>query len=112
MAKIDKQAKLAKLQLQLSHLKDKLFDANYEENLKLSSRGWGYGMRHSKICFSTRKSDRLKERIEKCKQKINELTQSNDNCHTNSTQNKVNNLKDEKDKGCNICSCLHSGAGV
>lgn len=68
-----REIKLIKLQDKLSSLEYKLFLAEREESAKLERRGWGYGMRHSKIGFSTRKSDNLKKRIEICKQKIAEL---------------------------------------
>lgn len=73
MTEKQRQTKLSKLKDKLSSLEDKLFDARCEENEKLNRRGWGYGMRCVKIGFSTRKSDRIKERIEICKQQIAEL---------------------------------------
>lgn len=74
MTEKQRQAKLAKLKDKLTSLEDKLFAAKCEENEKINRMGWGYGMRHAKIGFSTRKSDRIKERIEICKQQIEELS--------------------------------------
>lgn len=73
MTEKQKQTKLAKLKDRLSSLESKLFDARREEIEKVNRQGWGYGMRHSKIGFSTRKSDRIRERIETCKRQIAEL---------------------------------------
>lgn len=62
-----------KLQRKLFNLEVKLFEERYRQNKMLERRGFGYGMRHSKIGFSTRREDLLKERIEKVKQQIKEL---------------------------------------
>lgn len=62
-----------KLKQKLSDLESKLIDAQIAEHERLNSMGFGYGMRHAKINFSTRKSDRIKERIAKVKQQIEEL---------------------------------------
>lgn len=53
--------KLNKLNKKLNELEYKLYEAEIEENKKLNDRGFGYAMRHSKINFSTRKSDCIKE---------------------------------------------------
>lgn len=42
----------------------------------LKSRGWGYGMRHSKIGFSTTKSDSLRNRIAKVENELKMLIES------------------------------------
>lgn len=68
-----KQARLQKLKETLAVLESKLYDAQCEENAKINRMGWGHGMRCVKTSISTRKSDRLKERIEKCKSQIAEL---------------------------------------
>lgn len=62
-----------KLKRKLVDLEVKLFEERYRQNKMLERRGWGYGMRHSNIGFSTRREDLLKERIEKVKQQIKEL---------------------------------------
>ena len=43
---------------------NRLHEAHLAENKRIDNMGFGYGMRHSKINFSTSKSDRLAERIE------------------------------------------------
>lgn len=72
---------LARCETKLDKLKRKLFDLEsklyYEQNKQhemLNRRGFGYGMRHSKISFSTRREDSLKERIEKVKEQIKQLS--------------------------------------
>ena len=67
------ETKLEKLRQKLNELEHKLYEAKMEENKKLGNRGFGYAMRHSKINFSTRKSDRIKERIERLNQQIKEI---------------------------------------
>lgn len=74
MTEKQRQAKLAKLKDKLTTLEYKLFNAKCEEHDKLNRMGWGHGMRCTKCSISTRKSDRIKERIEICKQQIAELT--------------------------------------
>lgn len=64
---------LEKLKHKLSDLESKLIDAQIAEHERLNNMGFGYGMRHAKINFSTRKSDRIKERIAKVKQQIEDL---------------------------------------
>lgn len=65
--------KLDKLKHKLSDLESKLFDERCRQNEMLERRGWGYGMKHSKIGLSTRREDSIKERIEKVKQQIKDL---------------------------------------
>lgn len=67
------EAKLAKLRERLNGLKSKLYDAECEEHRKINNMGLGHAMRHVKCTISTTKSDRIKERIEKCEAQINEL---------------------------------------
>ena len=59
--------------LKLEKLKEKLYEAEKRETELIARRGWGYGMRHSKISFSTRVSDNLKERIERCTSEVEVL---------------------------------------
>lgn len=66
-------AKLSKLREMLSKLKSRLYDAECEEHRKLNNMGWGHAMRRVKCTISTTKSDRIKERIEKCEAQIKEL---------------------------------------
>lgn len=68
------ETKLDKLKRKLSNLESELFDECCRQNKMLESRGWGYGMRHSKIGFSTRREDSLKERIEEVKEQIKQLS--------------------------------------
>ena len=66
------ETKLDKLERQLSDLESKLFEERCRQNEILNKRGWGHGMRHSKIGFSTRREESIKERIEKVKEQINQ----------------------------------------
>ena len=68
------ETKLDKLKRKLSDLESKLFDERCKQHETLESRGWGYGMRHSKIGFSTRREDSIKERIKKVKEQIKQLS--------------------------------------
>lgn len=68
------ETKLDKLKRKLSDLESKLLDERYRQNEMLERRGWGYGMRHSKIGFSTRREDSLKERIKEVKEQIKQLS--------------------------------------
>ena len=45
----------------------------YLESRAASRMGWGYGMRHSKLNFSTSKSDRIKERINSLKVNLDKI---------------------------------------
>lgn len=67
------ETKLDKLKRKLSDLESKLYDERCRQHTNLNNRGWGYGMRHSKIGFSTRREDSIKERIKKVKQQIKDL---------------------------------------
>lgn len=68
-----REVKLAKLHERLEALRSKLYEAKCEENRKINNMGWGHAMRHVKCTISTTKSDRIKERIEKCEAQIKEL---------------------------------------
>lgn len=65
---------LDKLKRKLSDLESKLLEVRCRQNEMLERRGWGFGMTHSKIGFSTRREDSLKERIEKVKEQIKQLS--------------------------------------
>lgn len=67
------ETKLDKLRRKLSDLESKLFEERCRQNEMLERRGWGYGMTHSKIGFSTRREDSIKERIEEVKEQIKAL---------------------------------------
>lgn len=66
--------KLDKLKRKLSDLESKLFEERCKQNEMLERRGWGYGMTHSRIGFSTRCEDSIKERIEEVKEQIKQLS--------------------------------------
>lgn len=83
-----REVKLAKLHERLEALRSKLYEAKCEENRKINNMGWGHAMRHVKCTISTTKSDRIKERIEKCEAQINELKASQSEALT-----KQNNIK-------------------
>lgn len=68
------ETKLDKLKRKLSDLENKLFDERCRQNEMLERRGWGYGMRHSKIGYSTKREDSLKERIREIKEQIKQLS--------------------------------------
>lgn len=67
--------KIDKLNEKLIHLESKLYEARTKEHQVINNMGWGYGMRQSKIRFSTKRSDGLKERIYKIGSEITELKQ-------------------------------------
>lgn len=68
------ETKLDKLKLKLSDLESKLFEERCRQSEILERRGFGYGMRHSKIGYSTSREDAIKERIEKVKEQIKQLS--------------------------------------
>lgn len=68
------ETKLDKLKLKLYDLESKLYYEQSRLNEMLGRRGFGYGMRHSKIGFSTRREDSLKERIKEVKEQIKQLS--------------------------------------
>nr|WP_288892886.1 hypothetical protein [uncultured Alistipes sp.] len=57
----------------ISKAEDRLIDANRAETERYARMGWGYGMRHSKLNFSTSKSDRIKERINSLKVNLDKV---------------------------------------
>jgi hypothetical protein len=71
---IKKALKVLKLRNKLSDLKEKLSVANERENQVLANRGWGYAQRHTKIGFSTTRTDSLKARIDVVKEELETLT--------------------------------------
>lgn len=68
------ETKLDKLKRKLSDLESKLLEERCRQSEVLERRGWGYGMRYSKIGFSTRREDSIKERMEKVKEQIKQLS--------------------------------------
>lgn len=62
--------KIETIQRQIERCEASLAKAEENERRVLSNQGWGYGMRHAKICFSTAKSDRLKARLESLKEEL------------------------------------------
>lgn len=68
------ETKLDKLKRKLSDLESKLFEERCRQNETLERRGFGYAMRHSKIGISTNREDSIKERIEKVKEQIKQLS--------------------------------------
>ncbi len=68
------ETKLDKLKLKLYDLESKLYYEQSRQHEILERRGFGYGMRYSKIGFSTRREDSLKERIKEVKEQIKQLS--------------------------------------
>ena len=68
-----KEEKLRKLQEKKSDLEHRLYLEQCRQHDRINSMGWGYGMRHAKINFSTTKEDHLLQRIEKVEKQIAEL---------------------------------------
>ncbi len=66
--------KREKLLNKRERLQERLSKEEQREREILSRRGWGYGMRNSKIGFSTRKSDELKEKISIVEMELKETT--------------------------------------
>ena len=71
---MDKEKNLQKLIEKKGELEEKLHQETIREHQRINNMGWGYGMRHSKIGFSTTKSDRLRERIKKIDQQIKKIS--------------------------------------
>lgn len=67
------ESRIASIKVSISKAEDRLCDANNAETEVIARRGWGYGMRHSKIGFSTTKSDRIKERIESLRSNLDKM---------------------------------------
>lgn len=68
-----REQKLKKLIERKMQLEEKYYDACEKEHQRINNMGWGYGMRHSKINFSTHKSDNIKKRIEMYDLEIRQL---------------------------------------
>lgn len=66
-------SKLDRLKTKRQTLEDRLYEAARKETERFSRIGWGTGMRCSKINFSTRRSDSLRERIKEVDRQIAEL---------------------------------------
>lgn len=60
----------------ISKAKERLIEANSAQTERVARMGWGYGMRHSKLSFSTSKSDRIKERINSLKDALDKIQQT------------------------------------
>ncbi len=67
------ESRAASIKASISQAEDRLFDANRAETERVARMGWGYGMRHSKLNFSTSKSDRIKERINSLKANLDKI---------------------------------------
>jgi hypothetical protein len=67
------ESRAASIKTSISNAEDRLFDANRAETERISRMGWGYGMRHSKLNFSTSQSDRIKERINSLKVNLDKI---------------------------------------
>ena len=65
------ESRAASIKTSISNAEDRLF--NRAETERISRMGWGYGMRHSKLNFSTSKSDRIKERINSLKVNLDKI---------------------------------------
>ena len=70
-----KAERLQKLLAKKSDLEHRLYEEQLRQHQRINNMGWGYGMRHAKLNFSTTKEDRLQERIEKIDKQIAELSQ-------------------------------------
>lgn len=57
----------------ISKSEERLIEAGRAETERVRRMGWGYGMRHSKLNFSTSKSDRIKERINSLKVNLDKI---------------------------------------
>ena len=67
------EARAASIKTSILKAEDRLIDANRAETERYARMGWGYGMRHSKLNFSTSKSDRIKERINNLKVNLDKV---------------------------------------
>ena len=67
------ESRAASIKTNISKAEDRLIDANRAEVERVARMGWGYGMRHSKLNFSTSKSDRIKERINSLKVNLDKI---------------------------------------
>ena len=69
-----KEEKLKKLLEKKSDLEHRLYLEQCRQHERINNMGWGYGMRHAKLNFSTTKEDRILQRIEKVEKQIEELS--------------------------------------
>ena len=69
-----KEERLKKLLEKKSDLEHRLYLEQCRQHERINNMGWGYGMRHAKLNFSTTKEDRLQERIEKIDKQIAEIS--------------------------------------
>jgi len=69
-----KEERLKKLQEKKSDLEHRLYLEQCRQHERINNMGWGYGMRHAKLNFSTTKEDRILQRIEKVEKQIEELS--------------------------------------
>lgn len=67
------ESRAASIKASLSKAEDRLIDANRAETERIARMGWGYGMRHSKLNFSTSQSDRITERINVLKSNLGKV---------------------------------------
>ena len=67
------ESRVASIKTSISKAEDRLIDANRAETERVGRMGLGYGMRHSKLNFSTSKSDRIKERINNLKATLDKI---------------------------------------
>lgn len=67
------ESRVESIKISISKAEDRLVDANRAETERIGRMGWGYGMRHSKLNFSTSKSDRIKERISNLKVTLDKI---------------------------------------
>lgn len=67
------ESRVASIKTSISKAEERLIDANRAETERVGRMGWGYGMRHSKLNFSTSKSDRIKERINNLKATLDKI---------------------------------------
>ena len=69
-----KEERLKKLQEKKSDLEHRLYLEQCRQHERINNMGWGHGMRHAKLNFSTTKEDRILQRIEKVEKQIEELS--------------------------------------
>ena len=67
------ESRAASIKASISKAEDRLTDTNRAETERIARMGWGYGMRHSKLNFSTSKSDRITERINVLKSSLGKV---------------------------------------
>lgn len=57
----------------ISKSEERLIEAGRAETERVRRMGWGYGMRHGKLNFSTSRSDRIKERIGNLRETLDKI---------------------------------------